>query len=177
MNLYALLVFAVTGWLVAYQQFRRANNRKVLAAAADHAERKLAKVQHDLDTEEACSVRLRREASEEKKLRAEAERELAKQAKLATERFDLLEGVIEEKQIVWRLYRDSTRQAGVAQNWLLREYNTALQALNLYRAKAGQDEIRAPAQLSALIAEFAAVAAAILDAPPAASATVAEKAP
>lgn len=166
MNLQTLAVLlAIAGWITAILQTRKVarvaeDGRLAEFRAKEEAKALRAKLDSLGPLTEAASIAV-----------AEIERERDAQAKLAQERFDLIEGVIEEKQVIWRIYRDSTRQAGVAQNWLLREYSSALQALNHYRKKAGQPEVSAPAQLTALVAEFAADAAKIPDLPPATSGT------
>lgn len=161
MNLQTLAVLlAIAGWITAILQTRKVervaeDGRLAEFRAKKEAKALRAKLDSLVPLTEAASVAV-----------AEIESERDAQAKLAQERFDLIEGVIEEKQTIWRIYRDSTRQAGVAQNWLLREYSSALQALNHYRRQAGQPEISAPAQLTSLVAEFSAVADKIPDAPP-----------
>jgi hypothetical protein len=67
-----------------------------------------------------CQIARNRNASLSARL-AELRLERDRAAKLAQERFELIEGVLAEKQTIWRMYRESTRQAGVAQDWLLRQ--------------------------------------------------------
>jgi hypothetical protein len=112
-----------------------------------------------------CQIARNRNASLSARL-AELGFERDRAAKLAQERFELIEGVLAEKQTIWRMYRESTRQAGVAQDWLLREYSAALRALNTYRRRAGESEVKAPAQLTALLAEFGETASSLPEEPP-----------
>lgn len=156
---FVIMFAAMAGWVVAILQTRKVQG---LADACESAENKVAALQANLG-----SLAPLNEAAMAAVAEIRAERDA--QAKLAKERFDLIEGVIEEKQVIWRIYRDSTRQAGVAQSWLLREYSSALQLLNQYRRQSGQPEVTAPAQLAGLVAEFSATAAKIPDAPPGAS--------
>lgn len=158
------ILLAIVGWVVAILQTRKAGDLAESCRMSEfRASEKVAALKASLD-----SLAPLNESAMAAVAEIQAERDT--QAKLAQERFELIEGVIQEKQVIWRIYRDSTRQAGVAQNWLLREYSSALQALNHYRRKAGQPEVAAPAQLTALVAEFSAGAAAIPDEPPVAPA-------
>lgn len=175
------VILAASGWTLAFLKFRRSAKLAAdLSAVLD------AKDEHEKACAKACRSVNKTHESDVLKIKtlqsalgeaveklgtlpqrlAVAEAESAKQAKLAQDRFEMLDGVIQEKQIVWRMYRDSTRQAGTAQNWLMREYGSALQALNTYRRKSGEREIQAPDQLRSLLSEFSAVATNIPDAPP-----------
>lgn len=174
------VIFAIitaTGWALAYVGIKKSWKYRALMADisrdAEKTERKLAKanakaVEAEIDAKKAAEDLARvRDALIDARSAAESAAEAcAKAEKLAQERFDLIEGVIEEKQVVWRLYRDSTKQAAVAQNWLMREYSAALKTLNSYRAKSGESEAKPPPALAGLVAEFGDVAAKLPDAPP-----------
>lgn len=174
-------IVAVTGWGVAWVATRRWWHYRALAEDisqdASNIESKYSKqlkklrdesdsAQKELEKAKASEA-VAREGERNAQRRADtADAEAKKQTALAQERFDLIEGILEEKNLIWRMYRDSTRQAGVAQGWLMREYSSALQVANVYRARAGEPEITAPAQLRELVSEYAAKAAAIPDTTP-----------
>lgn len=164
-------ILGASGWLLAVQQMARAARASARAAEceelAERAQAKSASRKKELTRLRAAMGALEKLTEEARAGFVELKGDRDKQAQLAQERFELIEGVIQEKLIVWRMYRDSTRQAGVAQNWLLREYSSALVALNHYRKKAGQPEVKVPAQLAELVAEFTANAQSVPDSPPA----------
>lgn len=169
-------ILAATGWTLAYLAAKKAwTYRRLVADVAEDAgksERKAAKAQQELTRREGSLGRaegaLANARRERDDLLASAEAlrcDLERAQRLSQERFDLIEGVIEEKQLIWRMYRDSSRQAGAAQNWLMREYAAALQALNICRHKAGEAPVEVPKQLEALLADFGVRVAGIPDQP------------
>lgn len=167
------VIFAIitaTGWALAYMGIRKAWHYRALAAdiskSAEKTERNHANAQRKQRRLESDHEHMAESLAESNAALAKVTAECEKQTKLAQERFEMLDGLVQEKQIVWRMYRDSTRQAGTAQNWLMREYAVALQLLNAYRKKAGESEIRVPEQLRALVAEFGETAKGIPDVQP-----------
>ena len=167
------VILAAAGWGLAYLAARKTWGYRRQIRSFERGADKLS-AENDQLIEDLAHERSRTQSFSALIDELKADRDRA--SKLAQERFELIEGVLGEKQGIWRMYRDSTRQAGVAQDWLLREYSAALQLLNAYRRKAGEPEIKAPSQLAALLAEFGATAAAPPEEAPT-KATVQENAP
>jgi len=79
------------------------------------------------------------------------------------EQFAMLDGIVQEKNQTWRLYHEN---AGVAQDWLLRECSSLARALNAVRAEKNQPPVELPPALTALVAEFGETVAQIPAEPP-----------